>query len=113
MEILEPFSEWSTRLQIKYQNGCIANILQVMNELKEILENAQLGNVQQYHSCQIEFILFNGLRILYAYYQKTEVCPAYIVAITLNPGMKLEYFEVQWSERPDAANLTKHTVNDI
>jgi len=58
-------------------------------------------------------MLSNALRILHAYYQKTEVCPAYIVAVAFNPGMKLEYFEVQWSERPDAVNLVKHTVNDM
>jgi len=113
MEILEPFSEWSTRLQVKYQNVCITNILPVMDELKEIRENAKLENAQRYHSRQIGFMLSNGLRILHAYYQKTEVCPAYIVAVALNPGMQLEYFDVQWSERPDAVNLAKHTVNDM
>ena len=39
--ILEPFTEWSTRLQVKYNNGCIANILPVIDELMEILENAK------------------------------------------------------------------------
>jgi len=70
MEILEPFSDWNTRLQVKYQNGCIANILPVMDELKEILENAKLENVQRYHSRQIGFILSNGLRILHCVLSK-------------------------------------------
>jgi len=76
MEILEPFCEWSTRFQVKYQNGCIANILRVIDELKEILENAKLENAQRYHSRHIGFMLSNGVRIRPAYYQKTEVCPA-------------------------------------
>ena len=27
VEIVEPFAEWSTRLQVKYNNGCIGSIL--------------------------------------------------------------------------------------
>ena len=93
MEILEPFAEWSTRLQVKYNNRFIANILPVMDKLKEILENAK--NTLRYHSRHILFMISNALRILSNYYKKTEVCPSYIVVVILNPGMKMEYFEVQ------------------
>lgn len=111
MEILEPFAEWSTRLQVKYNNGCIANILPLMDELKEILENAK--NTPRYNSRHILSMLSNALRILSNYYKKTEVCPSYIVAVVLNPGMKMEYFEVQWDNRPDAINLAKNILNNM
>jgi len=111
MEILEPFAEWSTRLQVKYNNGCIANILPVIDELMEILENAK--NIPRYHSRHISSMLSNALRILSIYYKKTDVCPAYVVAVALNPGMKMEYFDVQWDKRPDAINLAKNTLNSM
>ena len=95
MEILESFAEWSTRLQVKYPNGSIANILPVMDELLEILENAKQENTQRYHSHQIGIMISNGLRIFYSSYKESEVCPAYSITIALNPGMKMEYFEVQ------------------
>lgn len=111
MEILEAFAEWSTKLQIKYNNGCIANILPEMDELIKILKNAK--NTPRYHSRHISLMLSNAPRILSSYYKKTEVCPAYIVAVLLNPGMKIEYFKVQWNHPPDAINLAKSIVNNM
>ena len=110
MEILEPFAEWSTRLQVKYNNECIANILQVMDELMEILENAK--NTPRYHSRHISSMLSNALRILSTYYKKTVVCPAYVVAVALNLGMKMKYFKVLWDKRPDGINLAKNLLNN-
>jgi len=69
MEILELFAEWSTRLQVKYNNGCIANILPVIDELMKILENAK--NITRYHSRHILSMLSNALSFLSIYYKKT------------------------------------------
>jgi hypothetical protein len=42
MEILGPFKEWSTRLQVRYCNGCVADILPAMDDLFNVLEDAKL-----------------------------------------------------------------------
>lgn len=43
MEILGPFKEWSMRLQVRYCNGCVADILPAMDDLFNVLEDAKLS----------------------------------------------------------------------
>ena len=59
----------------------------------EILENAK--NTPRYNSQHFSSVLSNAHRILNTYYNKTVVCPTYVVAVALNPGMKVVYFEAQ------------------
>jgi hypothetical protein len=37
-EILAPFKEWTLKLQVRYSNGCVADILPAMDELLDHLE---------------------------------------------------------------------------
>jgi len=42
VEILGPFKEWCSRLQVCHCNGCIADILPAMDDLFNVLEDAKL-----------------------------------------------------------------------
>jgi len=35
------------------------------------------------------------------YYSKTDLCPAYAIAVALHPNMKLAYFHEEWAAKPD------------
>jgi len=37
-EILAPFKEWTLKLQVRYSNGCVADILPAMDKLLDHLE---------------------------------------------------------------------------
>jgi len=41
-EILAPFKEWTLRLQLRYSNGCVADILPAMDELLAHLEDMKV-----------------------------------------------------------------------
>lgn len=77
----------------------------------EILQNAK--NTPRYNCQHFSSMLSNAHRILNTYYNKTVVCPAYVVAVASNPGMKVEYFEAQWDKCPDAINLAKNLLNNM
>ena len=45
-EILAPIKEWTLKLQVRYSNGCVADILPAMDELLDHLEMCRV----QFHS---------------------------------------------------------------
>jgi hypothetical protein len=49
----------------------------------------------------------------FRYYAKTDHCPAYIVALALDPSLKLKYIREEWQDRPEwieAAETTLHRL---
>ena len=47
------------------------------------------------------------------YYLKTELCPAYTIAVALHPNMKLSYFREEWKDRPEWIASAVTTVDDV
>jgi len=41
-DILAPFKEWTLRLQVRYSNGCVSDILPAMDELLSHLEEMKV-----------------------------------------------------------------------
>ena len=48
--------------------------------------------------------------ILDKYYDLTDCCPVYIVAIVLDPQMKFQYFERKWESRPSWIGMAKEVL---
>ena len=48
-EILAPFKEWTLRLQVRYSNGCVADILPAMDELLAHLEDLKVQFAEEPH----------------------------------------------------------------
>jgi len=66
MEILEPFREWTQRLQKKHANGCISDILPALDELLTHLEQAkvQYGSMTGSH---VLTMMNNGWAVLHKF----------------------------------------------
>jgi hypothetical protein len=47
------------------------------------------------------------------YYGLTDLCPAYIVAVALDPTMKITWFRDEWHDKPDWIEQAERTVDDI
>ena len=123
-DILAPFKEWTLRLQVRYSNGCVSDILPAMDELLAHLEDLKVQFVEEphlltmiingwsimdkYHSLPLPHPLLRNLppgktpfdRIP-RYYSKMDLCPAYAIAVALHPNMKLAYFREEWATKPD------------
>jgi hypothetical protein len=113
MEIFEPFKPWTNRLQGKYSNGFVAEILPAMEELLSDLEQAKLFYQAEGHSGHLITMVNHGWDVLNKYYGLTDDCPAYIVALALDPTMTLAWFHINWEGKPDWMQGAQPTVNDI
>jgi hypothetical protein len=60
-QILAPFKEWTLRLQVRYSNGCIADILPAMDELLAHLEGLK---VQFRGDAHLAIMINNGWSIM-------------------------------------------------
>jgi hypothetical protein len=63
-DLLEPFKEWTKRLQVRYSNGCVADILPAMDELLSKLEKAKAFYRAAGHSEHIITMINNGWDVL-------------------------------------------------
>ena len=66
-DILEPFKEWTNRLQVRYANGCVADILPTMDELLSSLEDAKAFYTAEGNSAHLVAMINNGWDILNKY----------------------------------------------
>jgi hypothetical protein len=63
-DILEPFKTWTNRLQVRYSNGCVADILPAMDELLQGLERAKAEYQAQGSSPELIAMINNGWDVL-------------------------------------------------
>ena len=67
MDILEPFKVWTNRLQLRYSNGCVADVLPAMDELLAHMEDMKAFYTQEGNSAQLVTSINNGWDILNKY----------------------------------------------
>ena len=67
MDILEPFKVWTNRLQLRYSNGCMADVLPAMDELLAHMEDMKAFYTQEGNSAQLVTSINNGWDILNKY----------------------------------------------
>jgi hypothetical protein len=66
-DILEPFKNWTERLTARYSNGCVADILPVMDELLSGLEKAKVFYKGEGRSDQLMTMINNACDVLDRY----------------------------------------------
>jgi hypothetical protein len=55
----------------------------------------------------------NLLLTMFRYYAKTDLCPAYTVALALHPCLKLKYLRDEWQDRPEWIELAETTLQRV
>ena len=128
-EILLPFKQWTLRLQHRYSDGCIADILPAMDELLAHLEDMKVQFCDQpvlvqmiengwlimdkYLISSLQWYNYGIVLSDKRYYLKTQLCPAYTIVVALHPNMKLLYFREEWKDRSEWITLAETVVDDV
>ncbi|KAA8893332.1 hypothetical protein FN846DRAFT_766029, partial [Sphaerosporella brunnea] len=55
----------------------------------------------------------HGWDVLNKYYGLTDACPAYIIAVALDPTMKMAWFNSHWADKPDEVQRAQDIVDDL
>jgi hypothetical protein len=71
-DILTPFKEWTLRLQVRYSNGCVADILPAMDELLAHLEDLKVQFAEEPH---LLTMINNGWSIMDKYHSLPPQLP--------------------------------------
>ena len=79
-------------------NGCIADTLPIMDRLLTHLEQTKLELSAS--ASPLVPAVEAAWEKLDQYYRYTDQSSAYIVALILDPRVKLNYFHRQWSDNP-------------
>ena len=111
--ILEPFYRLTLSLEGHRSNGALYDLLACMDTLLEHLEDASnkyIANSASDHLITSIKLAWDKLNKYYSLIDNNTVLYA---AVALHPGMKFEYFEVNWAEHPEWIVNVRQKVQDL
>lgn len=110
--ILEPFHRCTLEVEGARGNGALYDMLPTMHLLLEHLKNAKAM-----HSAQPDTHFLQSFELawqkLNKYYSMKESNSVLYAAVDLLPGMKFEYFKINWAEHPEWIKDVRSKVIDI
>jgi hypothetical protein len=114
-ELLEPFDTLTKEMQGNIiddrMNGAIFDVLPAMDLLLKRLEDAK----EKYTSTKSALATCVNLawKKLDEYYTLTDKSPVYMVAVVLDPRMKMAYFQRKWRTHSDWIDTARMRFNEM
>ena len=113
--LLSPFKELTIELQGNIvgarMNGAIFDVLPAMDMLLNTLEDAKLAyKAQKSHFASCINLAWTKLD---EYYNLSDNSPIYVVAVMLDPRLKLQYIESRWSTHPEWIEIAQEKVRTM
>jgi len=114
-ELLQPFEMLTKEMQGNIgddtMNGAIFDVLPAMDMLLKRLEDAKI----EFTTSKSAFATCVNLawKKLDEYYTLTDKSPVYMVAVLLDPRMKLAYFQHHWKTRPSWIDMARTRFEEM
>ena len=114
-ELLEPFETLTKEMQGNItddrMNGAIFDVLPAMDLLLKRLEDAKVKYTSK--KSALATCVNLAWKKLDEYYALTDKSPVYMVAVVLDPRMKMAYFQRKWRTRPEWIDAARMRFNEM
>ena len=110
--ILEPFHRCTLELEGHRGNGSLYDMLPTLDYLLEHLESSKTlftasGSLHLISSIELAWTKLNK------YYTLTAANTVLYAAVALHPSMKFDYYDINWSERPEWIFEARQKVKEL
>lgn len=115
MVLLKPFYQLTLHLEGRAKDGNRGAIWETLPSMDLLLAHLEAAKEEYEFSeySHISTCIKNGWAVLNKYYNRTDISPAYIAAIVLNPHYKWRYFEQKWAGFPGWISAGRTAVQGL